>query len=116
MKISLLATLVLYYAQSHAFTEVKTYNCLNGDQVRFTSSLMPTGDRFERVQSEQQGRLSGVECRLIEQNWNSYGSENCYVNEKALFTFHRSGQTGMLRTKKNSNIYFTICRLSKILN
>lgn len=93
--------------ESHAYTTKEIFECQNGDLVTVKSSLMPNGERAYSAVSKEYEKLAKQECEELNEKWQSYGSENCYANDKALFTHF--GALGMLKFQVEGVIRFTLC-------
>lgn len=118
MKRILMLMILAVASNSHAYSTQDTFNCLNGDEVNISSSLIPTNNQgqFERVYSAQSlhyGTLTEQDCSQLDSQWKRNGAENCYANEAAVFSFFgQLGQLGKLATLviiKNQETFFTIC-------
>ncbi len=109
MKLLLSLSILLSVSSVYAFSTVDTFSCYNGDTIEVRSSLMPNGQRLAKTQSAKFGALSSTACKNVESEWKNFGTENCFFNQNALFSYYQ--ETGTLKFKVNEQIMFTICRL-----
>lgn len=111
MKSALVLTTMLIFTNSYAFTSKTIFTCINNDEVSVTSSLMPTGQRSNAATSTNYGGLASVDCQRVNSFWKMNGSQHCYSNKDAVFSFF--GQMGTLKMKINNRLVFTICQATQ---
>jgi len=111
MKIFLSSFLILFATSSaFAYTTNDTFECFTGDKITVTSSLMPNGSRYTKATlSTIDEELNEIDCKKVEQNFQSSGSENCLTNEKQTVLFTHFKKFGMLRVKTRNKVNFAPC-------
>lgn len=92
-----------------AYTHIKKFECADEVKIQVRSALAPNGQRFFSARSEKLGGLERVQCEELHDQWQNYGSKNCYVNDDYLFSY--IGEMEVLNFHIDGMRYFSLCIL-----